>query len=301
MMWQIQMNHHFDCIVIGAGIAGITASIYLKRAGFKLLLLEKRTIGGQIVNISEIENYPSISKIDGASFSLNLQKQVKDLEIPYENKEVLDIKIKNDIKEVITKDTTYLTKNVIIATGRIPRKLNLENEDELLGKGISYCATCDGYFYKNKDVAIVGGGNSALEAAAYLSRICNSVTIINRSDKLRAEQELIDEAKELSNVKIIHNEEITSLNTEDGYLTSLTLKNETIKVNGLFVYIGLVPTLPFIQNIELELDNGYIKVDKGMQTNIKGIYACGDIIKKDVYQIVTASGEGAIAASGIKK
>lgn len=295
------MNHHFDCIVIGAGIAGITASIYLKRAGFKLLLLEKRTIGGQIVNISEIENYPSISKIDGASFSLNLQKQVKDLEIPYENKEVLDIKIKNDIKEVITKDTTYLTKNVIIATGRIPRKLNLENEDELLGKGISYCATCDGYFYKNKDVAIVGGGNSALEAAAYLSRICNSVTIINRSDKLRAEQELIDEAKELSNVKIIHNEEITSLNTEDGYLTSLTLKNETIKVNGLFVYIGLVPTLPFIQNIELELDNGYIKVDKGMQTNIKGIYACGDIIKKDVYQIVTASGEGAIAASGIKK
>lgn len=295
------MNHHFDCIVIGAGIAGITASIYLKRAGFKVLLLEKRTIGGQIVNISEIENYPSISKIDGASFSLNLQKQVKDLEISYENKEVLDIKIKNDIKEVITQDTTYLTKNVIIATGRMPKKLNLKNENELLGKGISYCATCDGYFYKNKDVAIVGGGNSALEASAYLSRICNSVTIINRSDKLRAEQELIDEAKELSNVKIIYNEEITSLNTEDGYLTSLTLKNEIIQVNGLFVYIGLVPTLPFIQNIELELDNGYIKVDKGMQTNIKGIYACGDIIKKNVYQIVTASGEGAIAASSIKK
>lgn len=294
------MKQHFDCIVIGAGIAGITASIYLKRAGLKILLLEKKAIGGQIINTSEIENYPTINNIDGASFAIQLQEQIKKLEIPVQYKEVIDIELDNDLKIVKTKEEEYTTKNIIISTGRIPRKLNLENEDKLLGKGISYCATCDGYFYKNKKVAIVGGGNSALEAAIYLSRICEHVTVINRSDKLRADKELQDEIKELKNVEILFNEEIISLNEKDGYLDNLTLKNNQIDVSGLFVYIGLIPTLPFIKNIDLNLENGYIIVDKNMETNIKGIYACGDIIKKDVYQIITAASEGAIAASSIK-
>lgn len=294
------MKQHFDCIVIGAGIAGITASIYLKRAGLKILLLEKKAIGGQIINTSEIENYPTINNIDGASFAIQLQEQIKKLEIPVQYKEVIDIELDNDLKIVKTKEEEYTTKNIIISTGRIPRKLNLENEDKLLGKGISYCATCDGYFYKNKKVAIVGGGNSALEAAIYLSRICEHVTVINRSDKLRADKELQDEIKELKNVEILFNEEIISLNEKDGYLDNLTLKNNQIDVSGLFVYIGLIPILPFIKNIDLNLENGYIIVDKNMETNIKGIYACGDIIKKDVYQIITAASEGAIAASSIK-
>ena len=294
------MKQHFDCIVIGAGIAGITASIYLKRAGLKILLLEKKAIGGQIINTSEIENYPTINNIDGASFAIQLQEQIKKLEIPVQYKEVIDIELDNDLKIVKTKEEEYTTKNIIISTGRIPRKLNLEIEDKLLGKGISYCATCDGYFYKNKKVAIVGGGNSALEAAIYLSRICEHVTVINRSDKLRADKELQDEIKELKNVEILFNEEIISLNEKDGYLDNLTLKNNQIDVSGLFVYIGLIPILPFIKNIDLNLENGYIIVDKNMETNIKGIYACGDIIKKDVYQIITAASEGAIAASSIK-
>ena len=294
------MKQHFDCIVIGAGIAGITASIYLKRAGLKILLLEKKAIGGQIINTSEIENYPTIKNIDGASFAIQLQEQIKKLEIPVQYKEVIDIELDNDLKIIKTKEEEYTTKNIIISTGRIPRKLNLENEDKLLGKGISYCATCDGYFYKNKKVAIVGGGNSALEAAIYLSRICEHVTVINRSDKLRADKELQDEIKELKNVEILFNEEIISLNEKDGYLDNLTLKNNQIDVSGLFVYIGLIPILPFIKNIDLNLENGYIIVDKNMETNIKGIYACGDIIKKDVYQIITAASEGAIAASSIK-
>ena len=195
------MKQPFDCIVIGAGIAGVTASIYLKRAGLKILLLEKKAIGGQIINTSEIENYPTIENIDGTSFSLQLQNQIKKLEIPIEYKEVLDIQINGDLKIVKTKDNEYITKNIIIATGRIPRKLNLDNEDKLLGRGISYCATCDGYFYKNKKVAIVGGGNSALEAAIYLSKICNSVTVINRGEKLRADEELQNEVKTLENVR----------------------------------------------------------------------------------------------------
>lgn len=294
------MKQPFDCIVIGAGIAGVTASIYLKRAGLKILLLEKKAIGGQIINTSEIENYPTIENIDGTSFSLQLQNQIKKLEIPIEYKEVLDIQINGDLKIVKTKDNEYITKNIIIATGRIPRKLNLDNEDKLLGRGISYCATCDGYFYKNKKVAIVGGGNSALEAAIYLSKICNSVTVINRSEKLRADEELQNEVKTLENVNILYNEEILSLNEKEGILNNLRLKNSELFVDGLFVYIGLVPTLPFIKNIDLALENGYIVVNQKMETNILGIYACGDIIKKDVYQIVTAASEGAIAASNIK-
>ena len=300
MILKTLMKQSFDCIVIGAGIAGVTASIYLKRAGLKILLLEKKAIGGQIINTSEIENYPTIENIDGTNFSLQLQNQIKKLEIPMEYKEVLDIQINGDLKIVKTKNDEYIARNIIIATGRIPRKLNLDNEDKLLGRGISYCATCDGYFYKNKKVAIVGGGNSALEAAIYLSKICNSVTVINRSEKLRADEELQNEVKLLENVKILYNEEILSLGEQDGILSYLTLKNDEISVDGLFVYIGLVPTLPFIKNIDLKLESGYIVVNQKMETNIPGIYACGDIIKKDVYQIITAASEGAIAASSIR-
>ena len=293
------MNPNFDCIVIGAGIAGTTASIYLKRAGLKILLLEKKAIGCQIINTSEIENYPTILSTDGFTFSNHLKKQLEHLNIQIQYEEVIDIK-NNEIKEVITNKNTYFTKNIIIATGRIPRKLQIEHADQLLGKGISYCATCDGFFYKNKDVAVLGGGNSSLEAAIYLSRLCHQVTIINRSDKLRADQELIQEVNQLENVKIIYNENIQSLESREGYLSKIILNNEELKVEGLFVYIGLVPTLPFISHLNLNLEDGYIKVDSKMKTNLVGIYACGDIIKKDLYQIITASSEGAIAASNIK-
>lgn len=295
----IQMNPNFDCIVIGAGIAGTTASIYLKRAGLKILLLEKKAIGGQIINTSEIENYPTILSTDGFTFSNHLKKQLENLNIQIQYEEVIDIK-NNEIKEVITNKNTYFTKNIIIATGRIPRKLQIEHADQLLGKGISYCATCDGFFYKNKDVAVLGGGNSSLEAAIYLSRLCHQVTIINRGDKLRADQELIQEVNQLENVKIIYNENIQSLESQEGYLSKIILNNEELKVEGLFVYIGLVPTLSFISHLNLNLEDGYIKVDSKMKTNLVGIYACGDIIKKDLYQIITASSEGAIAASNIK-
>ena len=293
------MNQHFDCIIIGAGISGCTAAIYLKRAGLNILMLEKKAIGGQIINTSEIENYPTITSTDGFTFSENLKKQIENLNIEIKYEEVLDIK-NNTIKEVITKNNIYLTKNIIIATGRIPRKLELDNENTLLGKGISYCATCDGFFYKNKDVAILGGGNSALEAAIYLSKICNSITIINRSEKLRADCELINEVKNLKNIQIIYNEQIKELKENNEYLDGIVLNNRTLKVDGLFVYIGLIPTLPFIKNVNLNLDNGYIVVDDKMKTNIDGIYACGDIIKKNLYQIITAASEGAIAASNIK-
>lgn len=293
------MSQVFDSIIIGAGISGVTASIYLKRANLNILLLDKEYIGGQIVKTSIIENYPGIESTDGASFALKLDKQIKSLDIKYKMETVLDIIDKNEYKEVITNKNTYQTKTVLIATGRIPRKLGLKKEKELIGKGISYCATCDGYFYKDKDIAIIGGGNSALEAALYLKNICKSVTVINRSSKLRADQYLIEKCNDIN---ILYNIKITELIEEDNKLVGLKLKDDQeLIIDGLFVYIGMVPTLTFVDNLNLETYNDYIVVNDKMETNIKGIYASGDIIEKEMYQIITAASEGAIAANQIKK
>ena len=296
---QIQVSQTFDSIIIGAGISGITASIYLKRANLNILLLDKEYVGGQIVKTSIIENYPGIESINGADFALKLNNQIKSLDINYQMEEVIDIVDKDDYKEVITNKNTYKTKTILIATGRIPRKLGLKNEKKLIGNGISYCATCDGYFYKNKDIAIIGGGNSALEAALYLKNMCKSVTIINRSSKLKADQLLIDKCRDIT---ILYNTKITELIEEDNKLVGLKLNDEQkLKIDGLFVYIGLIPTLSFINNLNLETYNDYIVVNDKMETNIKGIYAAGDIIEKEMYQIITAASEGAIASDQIKK
>lgn len=296
---KIQMSQVFDSIIIGAGISGVTASIYLKRANLNILLLDKEYIGGQIVKTSIIENYPGIESIDGASFALKLDKQIKSLDINYKMETVIDIIDNDEYKEVITNKNIYKTKTVLIATGRVPRKLGLKKEKELLGNGISYCATCDGYFYKNKDIAIIGGGNSALEAAIYLKNMCKSITIINRSSKLKADQYLIDKC---SDINILYNTKITELISENNKLIGLKLNDEKeIKVDGLFVYIGMIPTLSFVDNLNLETYNDYIVVNDKMETNIKGIYAVGDIIEKEMYQIITAASEGAIASNQIKK
>ena len=296
---QIQVSQTFDSIIIGAGISGITASIYLKRANLNILLLDKEYVGGQIVKTSIIENYPGIESINGADFALKLSNQIKSLDINYQMEEVIDIVDKDDYKEVITNKNTYKTKTILIATGRIPRKLGLKNEKKLIGNGISYCATCDGYFYKNKDIAIIGGGNSALEAALYLKNMCKSITIINRSSKLKADQLLIDKCRDIT---ILYNTKITELIEEDNKLVGLKLNDEQkLKIDGLFVYIGLIPTLSFINNLNLETYNDYIVVNDKMETNIKGIYAAGDIIEKEMYQIITAASEGAIASDQIKK
>ena len=295
------MQTSFDCIVIGAGIAGVTAAIYLKRAGRNVLLIEKNSIGGQIVGITKIENYPAISSIDGASFSMKLYEQIKELEIDFKYAEVTDIKDLGEYKEVITTKETITTKNIILAVGRIPRKLLLNKEEKLIGNGISYCAICDGNLYKGKEVAVVGGGNSAAESALYLANICPKVTMINRSDKLRADEILVEEIESKENITVLHNSKVTELLELDNKLDGVIINGtETLNVTGLFTNIGLDPDAKFLNNLGLELDNKYIIVDNNMRTNVKGVYACGDIIKKGLYQIVTAAGEGAIAATNIK-
>lgn len=296
------MKETFDCIIIGAGVAGTTASIYLKRWNFNILLLEKNMPGGIISNTSIIENYPGIKKIDGSTFAMNLYEQIKELDINYKYGNASEITQKNNLFIVNTDLGNYQTKSIIIATGRTPRKLNLENEDKLIGNGISYCATCDGLLYKDKEVCVVGGGNSALEESLYLSKICKKITIINRSSKLRADEILIEKVKNTANIEVMYNSNIIKLKEKQNKLTNIIIKkeNETKEIlcHGLFIYIGFEPIIPNVPN--LKLNDNYIVVDEKMQTNIDNICACGDIIKKDLYQIITAAGEGATAANTIK-
>lgn len=287
------MKLNFDCIVIGAGIAGLTAAIYLKRAGKNVVIIEKSMPGGQILKTNSIKNYPGFIEIDGFSLIRKILDQIDNLEIQIIKEEVKEIK---NLK-VVTDNNIYLTKNIIIATGRKARILGLQNENELIGKGISFCASCDGNLFKNEKVAVVGGGNTAFEEALYLSNICSKVYLIHRSENYRAENYLINELKQKQNVFFMPNEIITKLNTKEGYLESIETDKNKYDIKALFVAIGQIPAVIKIENLETE--NGYIKVNNKMETNINGIYACGDCIKKDVYQLTTAAAEGTIAATSI--
>lgn len=287
------MKSNFDCIIIGAGIAGLTAAIYLKRAGKNVVIIEKSMPGGQILKTNSIKNYPGFIEIDGFSLIRKILDQIDNLEIQIIKEEVKEIKN----LEVITDNNIYSASNIILATGRKPRILGLQNENELIGNGISFCASCDGNLFKNEEVAVVGGGNTAFEEALYLSNICSKVYLIHRNENYRAENYLINELKQKQNVFLMPNEIITKLNTKDGYLESIETDKNKYNIKALFVAIGQVPSIIKIEGLETE--NGYIKVNNKMETNINGIYACGDCIKKDVYQLTTAASDGTIAATSI--
>lgn len=300
-----KMEKRYDCIVIGAGVSGMTAAIYLKRAGLDVLLLEKSAPGGQINQTSKIENYPGFLSVDGPTLAMNMFEQVQNLDISYQYGNVAKIRNREDLKEVITDQDIYLAKALIIATGRIPNKLNLEEENRFINRGVSWCALCDGSFYKNKVVGVIGSGNSALEEALYLSEICSKVIMMNRKDRYKGSAMLLEELKKKDNVEFIYHCVVQKLNEKDGHLGSITVKQDEnikeIKMEGLFEYIGYHPDTEILQDFNITSSDGYIIVDQNMKTNEKGIYACGDVIQKDVYQIATAIGEGAIAATQVQK
>mgnify|MGYP000903822749 FL=1 len=295
-------KYSFNTIVIGSGIAGMTASIYLKRANISVLLIEKNVPGGQITRASSVENYPGFKQIDGASLAMNVFEQVQNLGIDIKFADVKKIELVDDKKIVKTENEEFICDNIIVATGRNPRELLLQHEKELIGHGISYCALCDGSFYKDKDVAIVGGGNSALGEALYLSNICHKVYLIHRRDEYRAASNLINAVKEKQNIELITNSNITKLNEKDGYLNSIIINdNKQINVSCVFIYIGNTPDISFLDNLNLTTKDDYIIVNNDMETNIKGIYACGDVIYKNTYQLTTAVGEATVAANSIIK
>ena len=291
----------YDIIIIGAGPAGMTSALYARRAMKKVLVLEAISYGGQIINTLEIDNYPSLPHISGFDFATNLYNQIKELDCDIKFERVTEIKNYDDHKEVITKDNKYLGKTIIIATGNENRKLNLPFEDELIGKGISYCATCDGAFFKNKDVAVVGGGNTAILDAIYLSDIASKVYLIHRREEFRAEPRLVETLKNKNNIEFIYNSNVTKLNKnevlESIEVTNKDGKKKQINVSGLFVAIGRIPVQENFRNLIDVDESGYIISDENCHTNIPGIYVAGDARVKDLRQLVTATGDGAIAAT----
>ena len=291
----------YDIIIVGAGTAGLTAAIYARRALKKVLVFEANAYGGQIINTLDIENYPGFEHVDGYTYSTKLLNQAQSLGTEILLEKVLDIKDNGEYKEVITNNKIYQTKTIILATGSSNRKLNIDKEKEFLGKGLSYCATCDGNLYKDKIVAVVGGGNSALEEAIYLAGISNKVYLIHRRDKFSAEDSYIKKVEELNNIEIIFNNNVTKLNGTDK-LQSIEITNndnekKEITVDGLFVSIGQVPeNNNFAKIIDIN-EQGYIVAKEDCHTNVEGIFVAGDTRTKLLRQLVTAAGDGAVAAT----
>lgn len=296
----------FDVVVIGSGVAGMTASLYLKRAGLTCCVLEKSAPGGQIIRTKRVENYPGFVKISGAELAQNIFNQIKVIGVVSKYGEVKEIKDYKDYKLIKTDNEEIKCRAVVIAAGRQPKKLEVENSKQFIGKGLSYCATCDGNFFKGMDVVVVGGSNTALREAMYLSSLCQKVTILNRRDFLRAEQELQNDIAKVKNIVVKYNTTIKKLVADEtGKLSSIVVdsddKEEVIQASGCFACVGYIPdTENFDRLIEVD-GEGYIKVKEGNRTNIDKIYAAGDLVKKEAYQLLTAMSDAVIAADSCVK
>ena len=292
----------YDIIIIGAGPAGMTAAIYARRAAKSVLVLEAVNYGGQILNTPDIENYPAEAHISGYDFSTKLYEQAKELGAEFIFEKAVDIKSENSTKVVVTAKNSYEAETVIIATGSASRKLGLEDEERLVGKGVSYCATCDGNFYRKKVVAVVGGGNTALEDALYLSDIAEKVYLIHRRDSFRGEEANVSRLTARENVEFIYNSNVTKL-ISDKRLRAIEVTNNldgsvrTVELNGLFVAVGRIPENRNFANLVKLDDAGYVEAGEDCHTSCDGIFVAGDNRTKTLRQLVTAAADGAMAAT----
>lgn len=293
----MNMKLDFDALVIGSGPAGMTAAIYLKQADRNVAIIDGNAPGGQLNRINSIENYTGFSKISGPDLAFNMFNQIQENKIDYKYGKIIEIKKEEDFFVVLTEKEKYIVKTVVIATGRNPKELGLDNEKRLLGRGISFCAICDGSLYKNQKIALVGNSKETLEEALYLVNIASELLIIIKEAELVA-CEFKEKILNNSKIKIISNSSIMKLNEEDKKLNSIVINNsetnisEEIKVAALFEYNGYKPNTDFVDCLK---ENDYIIVNQQMETNIEGIFACGDVINKEVYQVSTAVAEGAVA------
>lgn len=290
-----------DLIIIGAGPSGVSAAIYAKRANLDFIIFEKFAIGGQVINAFEIENYPGFNKIFGSDLAINFMNNLTALNVEVKYEEVVSLEKNEDIFILKTSlDNVYYAKNVILALGSNPRKLNLPNEDQFTGRGISYCAMCDGNFYKDKEILVYGGGNSAISEALFLTNIVKKLTIVSRSN-LRADKSLVEELSSKQNVDILENKLVDSLIIDNNEIKGVKLKDKFnneitfLNVEGIFVYIGAIPSTSFLTNLGILNKEGYIEVNNHFETKINNLYAIGDVINKDLRQIVTATNDGAFA------
>lgn len=294
----------YDLIILGAGPAGLSAGIYAARGGLDALIIERAAVGGQAALTPDIENYPGVSSVNGYELTYNMMKQCEALGVKLLYGETENLKLDNDIKSVSVNGERIEAKTVIIATGAKSRRLGLEREEELIGGGISYCATCDGAFFKGKPVAVNGGGNTAAEDALYLKNFASEVYLIHRRDALRADKILADKL-EKSGVKFLWNSVVTQLRGEPR-LTEIEVKNvktgalTLLSVNGLFIAIGQEPQNGGLERLSLS-QTGYVITDERMRTSLPGVFAAGDIREKPLRQVVTAAADGAIAAESAVK
>lgn len=295
----------FDVAIIGGGPAGLTSAIYALRAGLKVCLFERLIAGGQLAQIDIIENYPGFASVSGAKLAFDMSEQAEKLGLKYIYEEVIKVNLNSDIKEIQTNNGTIFAKTVILSMGASPRKLNLANETKLISKGVSYCATCDGALFKNCEVAVVGGGESAIEDAIYLSKFASKVYLINRLNEFNANSELISSVTQNKKIAIILSSIVEELIANDR-LEKIKIKNvqnneETIiNVSGIFVAMGKGPDTNILFNQVKLNNNGYIEVDENQQTSIAGVFSAGDVTNVKLKQVVTAASQGAIAATNAR-
>ena len=294
----------YDIIIVGGGTAGLSAAIYGVRAGKKVLILEKDVYGGQIINSPEVENYPGIKKISGVEFARGLYEQATSLGAEFQRGQVTHIEENGAVKEVHvagSDGTVYEGRSVILATGVKNRPLGVEREKELTGMGVSYCATCDGMFFRGREVAVVGGGNTALEDAIFLSNNCSKVYLIHRRDKFRGEDSQVKILEKKENVEFVFNSVVTKLNGDD-MLESVMLKDtltgeeRELPVSGLFVAIGKISNNDDFQEFVKLDETGYVSAAEDCKTDVEGVFAAGDCRTKAVRQLATAAADGAVAA-----
>lgn len=296
------MREIYDAVVIGGGPGGYTAALYCVRAGLKTILLEKLSAGGQMALSTQIDNYPGFEEgIDGFTLAEKMQAQAERFGAETELADVFGAELEGSVKTVHTSEGDFQGRTLILAAGAFPRKLGLPEEEQLIGRGVNYCAACDGMFYKGKTVAVIGGGNSAAADAMVLSRICEKVIVVHRRDTLRATKIYHDPLMKAENVEFVWNSEVTGLLHGDK-LTGLKLHNRVtgedseLSVDGVFVSIGRIPASELFRDVLKTDGAGYIVADESTRTNIPGVFAVGDIRTKAVRQVVTAAADGAVAA-----
>ncbi|WP_141538052.1 thioredoxin-disulfide reductase [Bacillus cereus] len=292
----------YDVIVIGAGPAGMTAAVYTSRANLSTLMLERGIPGGQMANTEDVENYPGYESILGPDLSNKMFEHAKKFGAEYAYGDVKEVIDGKEYKTIIAGKKEYKTRAIIVASGAEYKKIGVPGEAELGGRGVSYCAVCDGAFFKEKELVVIGGGDSAVEEGVFLTRFASKVTIVHRRDTLRAQKILQDRAFQNEKVDFIWNHTIKEINDTNGKVGSVTLvdvnsgEEKEFKTDGVFVYIGMLPlSKPFVE-LGITNENGYVETNERMETKIPGIFAAGDVREKMLRQIVTATGDGSIAA-----
>ena len=296
------MSQILDLVICGGGAAGLTSAVYAARSGLDFVLIDiSSSMGSQITQTSDVDNYTGFEKVNGMELVMKFYEHAKALNAPMVNDEVQEITKENGIFTIKCAQGEYKTRTVIYCSGASHRELGVKGEKELLGRGVGYCAVCDGFFYRNKTVVVVGGGNTAVTDALYLSKICKKVILVHRRDSLRAEKILVERLENAENVELMFNSEVAEILGEKGADGVLLKSGETIDCDGVFIAVGIVPRSDTVKNLAELDDNGYIFADESGRTSLDGLFAAGGVRTKELRQIITACSDGANCVDSVNK